>query len=115
MTVTVAARTMNIAKLSPHVGAEVTGVDLTRPLDAETRRLLNAAIVENVCLVVRDQHFTAEQFLEAVKVFGEPMPQTSMFTSERMMTSSCRCATSSDRTKRERMPACVAAGTAYFF
>ena len=75
MTVTVAARTMNIAKLSPHVGAEVTGVDLTRPLDAETRRLLNAAIVENVCLVVRDQHFTAEQFLEAVKVFGEPMPQ----------------------------------------
>ena len=51
----------------------------------------------------------------SITSIGEPMPQASMFTSERMMASSCRCATSSDRTKRERMPACVAAGTAYFF
>ncbi len=75
MTVTTEARTMKITKLSPHIGAEVTGIDLRQPLDAETRRRLNEAVVDNICLVVRDQHFTAEQFLEAVKLFGEPMPQ----------------------------------------
>ena len=66
---------MKITKLSPYVGAEATGVDLTKPIDAETRRRLNEAVVENTCLVVRDQHFTPEQFFEALKLFGEPMPQ----------------------------------------
>jgi taurine dioxygenase len=70
-----AAATMKITKISPYIGAEVTGIDLTKPVDAETRRRLHDAAVEHVCLVVRDQHFTPEQFYEAVKLFGEPMPQ----------------------------------------
>jgi taurine dioxygenase len=68
---------MTINKLSPHIGAEVTGVDLTRPLDAESKRRLHAAVVDNICLVIRDQHFTPTQYLEAMKVFGEPMVQDS--------------------------------------
>jgi taurine dioxygenase len=66
---------MNIARLSPHIGAEVTGVDLRAHIDDETRRRLNAAVVENVALVVRDQDFTPEQYLAAVSLFGEPMEQ----------------------------------------
>ena len=66
---------MKVTKLSPHIGAEVTGVDLREPVDAETRRQLNAAVVENVALVIRDQEFTPAQYLAAVSLFGEPMEQ----------------------------------------
>jgi taurine dioxygenase len=66
---------MRVTRLSRHIGAEVTGVDLREPVDAETRRRLNAAVVENVALVIRDQHFTPEQYLAAVALFGEPMEQ----------------------------------------
>ena len=66
---------MKVTKLSPHIGAEVTGVDLREPVDAETRKQLNAAVVENVALVIRDQQFTPEQYLAAVALFGEPMEQ----------------------------------------
>jgi taurine dioxygenase len=66
---------MNVTQLSPHIGAEVTGIDLRRPLDADTRRRLNDAVVANVALVIRDQDFTPEQYLAAVTLFGEPMEQ----------------------------------------
>ncbi len=66
---------MNVSKLSEHIGAEVTGVDLRRSLDDETRRRLNAAVVEHVALVIRDQDFTPQQYLAAVSLFGEPMEQ----------------------------------------
>ena len=36
---------MNVTKFSPLIGAEVTGVDLRQPVDSETRRKLNAAVV----------------------------------------------------------------------
>jgi taurine dioxygenase len=66
---------MKVTRLSPHIGAEVTGIDLRRPADTETRRRLNEAVVDNVALVVRDQEFTPEQYLAAVALFGEPMEQ----------------------------------------
>ena len=64
---------MKITKLSEHIGAEVTGIDLTQPVDEETRRGLNQAVVDNIALVIRDQKFTPQQFLAAGKLFGEPM------------------------------------------
>ena len=66
---------MDITKLGPHIGAEVTGIDLRQAIDAESRRRLNAAVVEHVALVVRDQDFTPDQYLAAVSLFGEPMEQ----------------------------------------
>jgi taurine dioxygenase len=66
---------MKVTRLTPHIGAEVTGIDLRMPVDPETRRQLNAAVVENVALVIRDQDFTPEQYLAAVALFGEPMEQ----------------------------------------
>ena len=66
---------MKVTRLGQHIGAEVTGVDLRNPVDGETRSTLNAAVVENVALVVRDQDFTPEQYLAAVSLFGEPMEQ----------------------------------------
>ena len=66
---------MQVTRLSPYIGAEVTGIDLRQPVDAETRRQLNAAVVDGVALVIRDQGFTPEQYLAAVSLFGEPMDQ----------------------------------------
>ena len=66
---------MQVTKLGVHVGAEVTGIDLRDPVDDDVRRALNAAVVENVALVIRDQDFTPEQYLAAVALFGEPMEQ----------------------------------------
>src|SRR5215213_5545934 len=66
---------MKVTSLGEHIGAEITGIDLRVPVDAETRRQFTAAVVENVALVIRDQNFTPEQYLAAVALFGEPMEQ----------------------------------------
>lgn len=66
---------MKVTQFSPLIGAEVTDIDLREPIDAETRHRLNAALVDNVALVIRDQDFTPPQYLAAVSLFGEPMPQ----------------------------------------
>jgi taurine dioxygenase len=67
--------TMQITPLSQHIGAEVRGVDLTKPLDDATREALNAAVVEHIALVIRDQRLTPQQYLEGMQNFGEIMPQ----------------------------------------
>jgi taurine dioxygenase len=64
-----------IAPLSAHTGAEVIGVDLTRPVDAALRARLNHAFVEHSVLVFRDQHLSPQQVLTAVQLFGEVFPQ----------------------------------------
>ena len=75
MTALVTKYALRIAKLSPHIGAEATGVDLTRPVDEDTRRRLNEALVENVALVIREQSFTPAQYVAAGRLFGELMEQ----------------------------------------
>ena len=66
---------MKVTPLSEHIGAEVTGLDLREPVDADTRAGLHAAAVAHVALVIRDQRFTPQQYLAAVSLFGEPMAQ----------------------------------------
>lgn len=61
---------LEIAPLSDHLGAEAVGVDLSKPVDAETKARLNAAFSEHSVLAVRDQDLTAPQMLRAVQVFG---------------------------------------------
>lgn len=73
MNVIAAKDKMVVRRISENIGAEVTGIDLTQPLDDETRQDLYKALVDNIALVIRDQKFTAEQFLAAGKIFGEPM------------------------------------------
>jgi len=34
-------QTMKITKIRDHIGAEVTGIDLRKPIDDETRKRLN--------------------------------------------------------------------------
>jgi taurine dioxygenase len=60
-----------ITPLTGHTGAEVVGLDFTKPIEGETRATLNRAFVEHHVLVMREQHFGPEEFRVAAQVFGE--------------------------------------------
>jgi taurine dioxygenase len=64
---------MKITKIKEHIGAEITGIDLTRPVDEATRQRLHDALVDHVVIVIRGQKFTAAEFQEAGSLFGELM------------------------------------------
>ena len=55
-----------ITPLTAHTGAEIRGLDLTMPIDPETRAALNHAFAQFHVLVVRDQKYAPEDFLQAV-------------------------------------------------
>ncbi|HVB67003.1 MAG TPA: TauD/TfdA family dioxygenase [Acetobacteraceae bacterium] len=65
------AASVTITRLSPHTGAEVTGLDLRRPVDAALRARLNRAFLDHAVLVVRDQQLAPTEMLAAVQVWGE--------------------------------------------
>jgi taurine dioxygenase len=60
-----------VTPLTDHTGAEVIGLDFTQPIDIETRAALNHAFAERHVLVMRNHHFTTEQFKAAAQLFGE--------------------------------------------
>lgn len=70
-----ASFSFSIKPLSAHTGAEISGIDLSRPLDEATRAGLNQAFADHAVLCIRDQKLSAPQFLEAMKNFGEIFPQ----------------------------------------
>jgi taurine dioxygenase len=57
--------------LSPNIGAEVRGVDLTRPLDPATRSEIYRLWLDRLVLLFRGQELSQEQLIEATKIFGE--------------------------------------------
>jgi taurine dioxygenase len=63
-----------ITPLTDHTGVEVIGLDFTQPMDAKTHAALYRAFTEHHVLVMRDQHFTPDQFMTAVRLFGEIQP-----------------------------------------
>jgi taurine dioxygenase len=65
---------LRITPLTDHTGAEVTDIDFTQPIGAETRDLLNKAFTDHHVLVMRDQKFVPDQFTAAVQLFGELQP-----------------------------------------
>ena len=68
-----AMQSVEIRRLGEQFGAEATGADLTRPVDPELRQRLNDAAARQAFLVVRGQRFEPRQFLEAGRLFGQPM------------------------------------------
>src|SRR6202521_3110141 len=66
---------LEIKPLHPSIGAEIAGVDLSKPLDESTRQALVHALADHLALVFHDQSLTPEQYLAAASVFGPPMEQ----------------------------------------
>lgn len=50
-----------LRKVTPHCGAEILGLDLSRPLDEDVVAALKSALAENCVLFFRDQNLTPPQ------------------------------------------------------
>ncbi|KEZ66834.1 taurine dioxygenase [Pseudomonas amygdali pv. tabaci str. ATCC 11528] len=61
---------ITVNRLTPIIGAEVGGVDLSQPLSAEQLKEIRRAFLENHVLVFRDQHLTVEQHKAFGRLFG---------------------------------------------
>jgi taurine dioxygenase len=66
---------ITVTPLQPAIGAEISGIDLSRSIDAATQELLSHALAEHLALVFHDQSLTPEQYLAAAEAFGPPMRQ----------------------------------------
>ncbi|HZM48021.1 MAG TPA: TauD/TfdA family dioxygenase [Burkholderiales bacterium] len=55
------------------IGAEIVGLDLRAPVDAELRKALNAEFAKHHVLVFREQKLTPPEFARAGEIFGELM------------------------------------------
>ena len=63
--------TFDVTTLTPHLGAEVTGLDLSQPLDEDQRRDLHQAFADWSVLVFRDQHLDREAHKSFGRYFGD--------------------------------------------
>ncbi len=66
--------TIEVVKLAEPLLAEVKGIDISEPLDAEAADAVNRAFLDHCVLVFRDQAITAGQMVEFEHVFGPPLP-----------------------------------------
>lgn len=64
-------RTIQVQPISGALGAEITGVDLSRDLDDGVIGEIRRALVENCVIFFRDQHLTPDQHLAFGRRFGD--------------------------------------------
>ena len=62
---------MKIDRLSPALGAVISGIDLNATLNNEAQQGLQAALVEHQVLFLRQQFLQAEQQRDVAKLFGD--------------------------------------------
>ena len=58
-------QTIQVRKVTPRIGAEISGVDLSKPLDDRTFREIKAALLENQVIFFRDQDITPPELLKS--------------------------------------------------
>src|SRR5437868_755161 len=64
------AASLTLRPVAGKIGAEVSGVDLSRPPDAAVAAALRQALVDHLVLFFRDQDLTPEQQLAFTRLFG---------------------------------------------
>ena len=62
---------IEVVPLTEHIGAEIRGVDLGKPVDEATRKEIYAAWLKHLVVLFRGQELTQEQFLAASGNFGK--------------------------------------------
>ena len=55
------------------LGAEIRGVDLSKPIDAATREIVIDAFHRHLAIYFRDQELSDQDLVAATALFGEPM------------------------------------------
>jgi alpha-ketoglutarate-dependent taurine dioxygenase len=61
---------ITIRPLQPHIGAEISGVELTQPISDPTRDAIKNAILKYKVVFFRDQHIDKEQHADFARQFG---------------------------------------------
>jgi taurine dioxygenase len=64
-------QTIEVRKLTPHIGAEIGGVDLSCPLGNQQFQEVHDALMENLVVFFRDQKLTHDQHKAFGRLFGE--------------------------------------------
>jgi taurine dioxygenase len=62
---------VTVRRVGVNLGAEISGVDLRRPLSDEAFGAIEDALVENELIIFRDQDITSENLIEFGRRFGE--------------------------------------------
>jgi alpha-ketoglutarate-dependent taurine dioxygenase len=65
-------REFEVRPASPRIGAEIEGVDLTKPVDETTAAALREAFWAHKVLVFRAQHLSPLEHVAAIQIFDEP-------------------------------------------
>ena len=63
--------TITVDKLTPIIGAELGGVDLSKPLSNRQQDEIHRALAENSVIFFRDQVLTPEQHMSFGRLFGD--------------------------------------------
>ena len=62
---------VTVTRVGAHLGAEITGVDLRKPMSDEVRDAIEDALAENELLVFRNQDISSENLIDFGRRFGE--------------------------------------------
>lgn len=65
------AATMSVEKLHPFIGADISGVDLSRPIDEATAAAMRKALDDHIMIVFRGQTLSEDDQLRAAQAFGK--------------------------------------------
>ena len=68
----------DVRRLTLHIGGEVTGLDLSKPVSSATAAGLRKAWLEHQILVFRDQSLSATDQVAFARLFGEPVGSRAM-------------------------------------
>lgn len=68
----IAPTRFRVRLLTPSVGGQIDGIDLTGDVDVETQKQLRGALAAHGVLVLRDQHILPVDYLRFARIFGEP-------------------------------------------
>ena len=62
---------LDIRRVSPTIGAEIRGIDISQPLSEDTIAAIRAAWLEHLVVFFPDQHLTPDQQVAFAERFGE--------------------------------------------
>jgi taurine dioxygenase len=68
------SRNLELVRLSPALGVEIRGLDLSKPLDSSQAAQIREAWQENLVVLIRGQYLTDAQLVDFAKIFG-PLEQ----------------------------------------
>jgi taurine dioxygenase len=62
---------VTVTRVGAHIGAEITGVDIRKPISDAVRSAIEDALAENELLIFRNQDISSENLIDFGRAFGE--------------------------------------------